>query len=292
MYIFFTDESKVQGRDGKGYRLSIYGGLVLEKEQIQELTNYIYDLKDSYLYPQTLELKWGFKPVWENMKKVGFIQNDFTPRNEPDLYKNLQSDYEEVKSKILDKIAASAVKIVIAIRPNKLLGASEEKDIEYSVGAITKKFRKILVDHDKCGIILADELKKRLKDTDVIDYEYILNSCSSNRQNLDGGKLLLVVPTVDSCVSPIHQINDILLGAIQYYMLSFMRKLNDDTWDMSKANSLVTKIADKFYKSRNGGYIINNGILLYPPKITRRETRAGIFLNKLEEQLKIDFNIK
>ena len=157
---------------------------------------------------------------------------------------------------------------------------------------IFKKFRKILVDHDKCGIILADELRKRLKDTDVINYEYILNSCSLNRQNLDDGKLLLVVPTVDSCISPIHQINDILLGAIQYYMLEFMRKLNNDNWDMSRANSIFNKIVDKFYKSRNGGYIINNGILLYPPKITRRETRAGIFLNKLEEQLKIDFNIK
>ncbi|MDD4290061.1 MAG: hypothetical protein PHH83_02165 [Patescibacteria group bacterium] len=292
MYIFFTDESKTQGEEGKVYDLSVYGGLVLDKEQTQELTNYIYDLKDSYLYPQTLELKWRFKTVWDKMKKVGFISEEITAKDKPESYESFKNDYETLKNKILDKVANSSVKIVVAIRPNRLLHASEEQDIEYSVGAITKKFRKILVDHDKCGIILADELRKKLRDSDIINYEYILNSCSSNRQNLDGGKLLLVVPTIDSCISPIHQINDILLGVIQYYILEFMRKLNDDDWDMSNARNMLNKIVDKFYKSRSGGYIINNGILLYPPKITRKETQAGIFLNKLERQLKTDFNIK
>lgn len=292
MYIFFTDETKSQGKEGREYDLSIYGGLILEKKQIKDLTNFVYDLKDSYLYPQTLELKWRFKTVWDNMKKVGFISEEFMYRNKPDLYNSVKDDYNILKSRIINKIASSSVKIVVAIRPNRLLHASEEKDIEYSVGAITKKFKKILLDHDKCGIILADELRKKLSSNDVIDYQYILDLCSSNSQRIDNDRLLQIVPTVDSCISPIHQINDILLGYIQYYMLEFMRKLNNENWDMTRAKEFLSKIVDKFHKSRTGGYIINNGILLYPPKNTRRETPAGIFLNKLEQQLKLDFNIK
>jgi len=74
-------------------------------------------------------------------------------------------------------------------------------------------------------------------------------------------------------------------------MFEFMKKLEDDSFDMFKSKGAVSKIVNKFYKSRNGGFIINNGLLLYPPKINRRNTPAGIFLNKLEGQLKEDFNI-
>lgn len=291
MYIFFTDETKVQGRDAKQYNLSIYGGLILEKEQIIDLTKFIYTLKDNYLYPQELELKWGFNAVWENMKKVNFIEKSFTYKNKPDLYASMKGDYDELKNKILKKISETPAKIVVAVRPNGLLGASEEKDIEYSLGAITKKFRKILNDHGKAGIILADELRRKLKEEDVIDYQYILNLCTSCRGDATLDNLLLIVPTVDSCISPIHQINDIVLGAIQYYILCFIRGISNDRQERKTEMDILLTIKDNFYKSRTGGYIINNGILLYPPKNTRKETPAGIFLNKLEEQLKIDFNI-
>ena len=290
MFIFFTDETKVQGEEGHNYDLSIYGGLVLDKDQIRELTNFIYKLKDRYFYPQELELKWRFKTVWEQMKKLK-ISEDFKYEEKPNLYTGIKEDYEIVKNEILEKISQSSVNIVVAIRPNGLLHTSEEKNIEYSVGAVTKKFRKILDDHDKTGVILADELRKKLSNDDTIDYQYILKLGSSDRQNIIVDRLLLIVPTVDSCISPIHQINDILLGAIQYYILEFMRKLKDENWDTSMAKDLFSKIVKKFYKSKKGGYIINNGILLYPPKNSRRQTDAGIFLNKLEKQLNLDFNI-
>ncbi len=291
MYIFFTDEASVHGKGGRPYGLSIYGGPILDKNQIIDLTDFLFELKNSYVWPQELELKWRFETVWESMRKIGYIQKEFTKDNQPDLYESLRSDHEEMKNKVLEKISSSSAKIVIAIRPNKLLGASEETNIEYSVGVIVKKFRKILRDENEVGIILADELRKKLKSDDIIDYQYILKLCCQSRSYGEVDPLLLIVPTIASCVSPIHQINDTILGAVQYYILEFMRTLEDNSWDMCKARSILFKINGNFYKNTKGGYIINNGILLYPPKITRKETRAGIFLNKLENQLKIDFNI-
>lgn len=291
MYIFFTDEASVHGKGGKSYGLSIYGGPILDEKQTIDLTDFLFELKNSYVWPQELELKWRFETVWENMRKIGYIRREFTKDNQLDLYQSLKSDHEEMKNKVMERVSSSSAKIVIAIRPNKLLGASEETNIEYSVGVIAKKFRKILRDENEVGILLADELRKKIKNDDIIDYQYILRLCCQSRNCGEVDPLLLIIPTIASCVSPIHQINDTILGAVQYYILEFMRTLENDRWDMYKARGILDKITGNFYKNTKGGYIINNGILLYPPKNTRKETRAGIFLNKLENQLKIDFNI-
>jgi hypothetical protein len=82
-----------------------------------------------------------------------------------------------------------------------------------------------------------------------------------------------------------------VLGAIQFYLLEFMRKLADEARDMSRAKRVMGGIAGNFCRSRTGGYVINSGILLYPPKANRFGA-AGTFLDSLENQLKINFNIK
>lgn len=292
MYIFFADESNANSEDVKKYGLTIYGGLILTPNQAKDLTNFFYKLKDSYVLPQELDLKWRPECVWDNMKKIGYISKELTKTNKPELYKSIIQDYNTLKERVLDRISNSEVKIVIAIRPNKLLNSSDVKNIEYSIGAVAKKFRKILKDENKTGIIMADELRKKLKTSDVINYQYILKLNCLNKDYDEVDNLFLIVPTIDSCVSPIHQINDIVLGCIQYYLLGFMRKLESADHEMSPSINLLGKISNKFYKKVSTDYVINNGILLYPPKNSRKDTRAGSFLDKLEAQLKTDFNIK
>lgn len=291
MLIFYTDETEVHGDGSQVYGLCIYGGLVLTEKESKILADFIYQLKDNYVLPQELDLKWRFEQVWENMRRIGHIDKKITKSSHPDLYNSLKEDYDRLKSEVINKISDSGAKIIIAIRPEKLLRSTKAQKVDYSIQAVSRKFQKLLDREKDLGIILADELPKRLNDSDVINYQYILKLCrdGSGSQSLD--RLVSVVPTIDSCVSPIHQINDIILGVMQYYMLEFMRKLKNDKWDMGQAKEMFTKIKAKFYTSRSGGYIINSGILLYPPKINREVTPAGIFLNLLEEQLKQDFSI-
>lgn len=286
MYVFIADESIV--RESTVHRLSIYGGLILDEETFQEFSTVIYKIKEKYLYPQELELKWRFQTVWESMKRIGYVQDDATTKESRESFKK---DYDVVKNEILKIISESNAKIVIAIRPNALLHASDELNVEYSIAAIARKFEKILDREGEIGIILADELKKRLYPEDKMDYQYILNLCCYGAGLGKFENLTSIVPTINSCVSPIHQINDILLGAVQYYLLEFSRSLVRTDYDFELSKSFVTLIKDNFYQSVTGGYTINSGILLYPPKSSRKATPAGIFLNKLQRQLTDDFGI-
>lgn len=288
MLIFFTDESKVCGSGGQQYGLVIYGGLVLTENDFKVLTDFLYRLKDRYVFPQELEAKWRVESVWKNIKKIGYQDRNIIRRDSFDYFKE---DYNKFKDEVLDEVAQSGAELIVAIRPGSLLRASPEQIVDYSIRDVAKKFEKILIRNSAMGIILADELPKKIRSDDVINYQYILRLCHSGSGSGKFSNLISVIPTVSSAISPIHQINDIVLGVIQYYMLEFMRKLRNRDWDMTMAKNLLGKIVGKFCQSSTGGYIINNGILLYPPKINRRNTSAGIFLNKLERQLKVDFNI-
>lgn len=291
MLIFFTDETYVHAKEVSAYGLSIYGGLILTEDDISDLTSFLYKIKDNYVLPQELELKWSFVSVWEKMKRVGHIDKSFTKSSHPELYDSLKEDYNKLKNEVIKKVSESSVRIVVAIRPNNLLGGSEIKNIEYSIAAVTKKFKKILESKNEVGIILADELRPKLQSSDTINYQYILKLCKFGFDPSAEDRLLSIVPTIDSCISPIHQINDIVLGALQYYMLQFMKNIGDKGHSMDKARELLGSLVEKFYKTGREGYIINNGILLYPPRNSRQLTRAGIFLNTLEKQLEEDFNI-
>lgn len=292
MLIFFTDESYVYGQEMEQYGLSIYGGLILDKTLFRDLTNFLYDLKERYFLPQKVELKWRYEMVWDEMRRFGPLSKEVTKKTHPDIFETYKHDYNKLKEEILDKVAGSKAKIVVAIRPNRLLNASLEEKVRYSLEAVCRKFEKILQSkNDLHGLVLADELVKRLKDEETIDYEYILNLCYDGSGSVSMDRVISVIPTINSRISPIHQINDILLGAIQYYSLEFMRTLKDESWDMKEAKRLFSKFVGNFYKSSTGSYTINNGILFYPPKNSRQATKAGIFLDKLEAKLKEDFGI-
>ncbi len=283
MLIFVTDESI----GGKNNDFSIYGGLILGEQSFRNLTTFIYDLKKRYVYPQHLELKWTFRDVFENMKRVGYVGKNVTRSTDPNLYNSLKSDYDRLKEEILDEISKSKSKIVVAIRPNQLLKTNLARNTEYSIGAVARKFEKVLAINNKFGVILADELIPRVNNTETIDYQYIIELCCNGSYNVSFNKMISIIPTVNSHASPVHQINDILLGAIQFYILEFIR----GSTNSNLAKNLLNKIVGNFYRSTGGKYVINNGILLYPPKNNRLNTAAGRFLNKLEAQMKLDFGI-
>lgn len=291
MLTFFADESIADNGGAEEYKVSIYGGLILTDEIFASLTKFFYKLKDRYVIPQEAEIKWTFRSYWDNLKAVGHIDSSFTKESQPNAYKSFQKDHLQMKSEILDEVAKSGAEIVVAIRPNKLLNASDEQVVEYSIRAVAKKFEKVLVREDDFGIILADELPKRINLQAVIDHQYILDLCCRGAGAGSFDRVISIVPTVNSHVSPVHQINDVALGALQFYILEFVRKLKNPTKNTDLARDIVKKIVKNFHSANDGMFIINNGILLYPPKITRINSKAGIFLNKFEKQLKEDFGI-
>ena len=291
MLTFFTDESAVSGGGAEEYNVSIYGGLILKEETIRSLSQFLYKLKDRYVLPQEVEIKWRFASYWENLKAVGYIDRSFTKKLNPDAYESFKADHLLIKNEIIEEVARSNAEIVVAVRPNQLLRASDEQIVEYSIAAVARKFEKVLKREEEYGIILADELPKRLNQNAVIDHQYILKLCCRGSGTVAFNRLVSIVPTVNSKVSPIHQVNDMVLGAVQYYILEFIRTSNDPTWNMDTAREVLRKLVSNFHLDSEGTYIINNGILLYPPKVNRRNTRAGTFLNNLEQALRNDFAI-
>lgn len=291
MLIFFTDESRVEGADAREYQLSIYGGLILDEDTFRDLTTFLYQAKERYVLPQEVEVKWSNVNVLENMKRIGRINKNMTRQTHPNFFKSFKDDYDKFKEEILEKVSNSSAKIIVAIRPNRLLRTSNERNIEYSIGAVARKFEKLLEKKDKYGIILADELPRKVRKSAVMDYEYVIDLCCHGSNSVSFKRLISIVPTIDSNASPIHQINDVVLGAVQYYILEFIRKIKNPAKNIDLAKSLFGKLTENFYKSADGRYTTNSGVLLYPPKNTRRNTRAGVFLDALEGQLKSDFNI-
>ena len=291
MLTFFTDESYADRGGAEEYKISIYGGLVLNSTTFSELSQFLYKIKDRYVLPQEAEIKWRFRSYWDNLKSIGHIDPSFTQVTKPEAYESFKQDHTAIKEEILNKVAESDAKIIIAIRPNLLLHATDEQVVEYSIGAVARKFEKVLAREGDTGIILADELPRKINPDAIIDHQYILELCCRGSGTVTFSRLLSVVPTINSHVSPIHQVNDVVLGAIQYYVLEFVRRLADPSRNTDTAKGLLGKVSRSFYKDPGGVYTINNGILMYPPKITRKNTPAGLFLNKLEKQLQDDFGI-
>lgn len=292
MLIFFSDESLIKGDGAAAYGIALYGGLILDKCQFKEMSDLVFKLKKKYLYPQELDLKWRFASVWENLKKVHFTGDlaTATKSSHPEAYESFKSDYERFKEDLLNEVSGHDVKFVIAIRPNKLLNASDEQNIKYSIEAVARKFEKILEKENELGVILADELRRRVSSEEKIDYQYILDLCNKGSKDTIFKRLISIVPTINSGVSPVHQLNDILLGVVQYYIFQYIRKLKDQIVNNDEAKRLFAKLVKIFYKT-NGKYTINSGVILYPPRNTRRDTPAGVFLDKLEKQLETDFGL-
>jgi len=290
MLTFFTDESAADRGGAENYKLSIYGGLVLTEPTFYELTDFVYKLKDRYVMPQHLEIKWRFESFWENMRRVGHIDKAITRKTHPEAYESFRDDHKKLKGEVLDRIAESDAEIIVALRPNKLLGASDEQIVQYSIAAVARKFEKLLGNRDEFGIICADELPKRINPNAVTDYEYVTDLCCRGSGSLVFEHLISIIPTMNSHVSGIHQINDVVLGAIQYYALEFIRSFADPSRNFDTAKAILIKIIRNFHKA-GGKYVVNNGLLMYPPKVTRQNTAAGRFLDRLEQQLKSDFGI-
>lgn len=298
MKLFFTDESEVNpgGHSDlvKDCEMFIYGGVILNEEQFRNLTDFLYDLKDRYEFPQKMELKWSFISIWNQMKKFEYIKPEFNSKNPPGLYDSLKEDYDNLKEEVLRKIAEEQIPIVIAIRPDGLLNATDDQRVQYSVEAVCRKFEKILKKEENYGLVLADELPRI--GSDSIKYEYILDLCYSGSGKVNLDQVISVIPNTISDLSPIHQLNDILLGCIQYYILQFMKVYDGiNARGVKISKKLMGIIADNFYSitiNQYQEYVLNSGILLYPPGNNRKDTRAGRLLDALEGELYKDFEIE
>jgi hypothetical protein len=140
--------------------------------------------------------------------------------------------------------------------------------------------------------MLADELRRNLSDDEKIRYEYILDLCCNGSYDRNFERLVALVPTISSSISPLHQINDVVLGSMQYYLCEFIKSIRPGSAHQlsEEAKRLMGLFSDRFYKSATGDFTVNSGILMYPLRGSRGP--AGRLRTKLENQLGIDFNFK
>lgn len=232
----------------------LYGGIVVDELEIRSLVENFLKIKDSRNIPKHRPIKWT-----NNKQTYGLLPEA--------LHKLLKED-------VLDLVSKSKIKIVVCGSPQHFYHRGEftEKDIrmkiltekqkqtqEYALNDLLEKFNLYLIEQNDVGLVMVDKFGQGIK-------QHMDNHCLKLfPKGIHGSieKIAHPIIQIDSNESPIHQINDVILGSI-YFSLREM------------GFNFLPQIRDNFWKKGNDySTIIGRGFTLYPqlPK-TQKIARA------------------
>ncbi len=269
MEIFFIDDSNIS--INKKLEFFLYGGIIVDEEDILKLVKFLYNLKKNQGIKQERPIK------WENINwhKEGIL--------DPEKYK-------DIKKEVLGFIGQSSCRIIIYLAPQcfyhkvdtkKLQQETKftidsEKQIEaleFALNVCLQKFNSYLSENNSLGLVFADEfggkkIKKYLKN-------YCFSLCPKGTRMSNLERIVYPVINIDSEYSAIHQINDIILGAVQY-------SLKEITYNF------IPMIKKNFWGGEKR--IIGKGISVYPKKARAQDMgkKLETIQNKIKRLIKND----
>lgn len=254
MRIFTVDDCNVAWDAKIDY--FVYGGLVIPDSEARLLAEQLLTLKQGAGIDKERPVKWS------NNKWKGRAPLD-------------EKIHMAIKNQVLDLVHSSECKIIVCVSPQgfyhkptvkkkKVQMAidpeTQKRTQEYALNDATAKFQSYLDEVDDLGMILADKFGDGVK-------AHMDMHCGKSFPvgRTPTPRVIHPVIQVDNEESHLHQINDVVLGAI-YFSLREM------------GFNFLPAIRDNFWMRRSGDYtsILYKGFTIYPLRPTTRGLAASI----------------
>ena len=263
MKIFFVDDSNIETDDKLEF--FIYGGLIASPDHIRSIIKEFYKIKNSNGVKDDRPVKWA------NCK---FDKICLDP-----------AKHKKIKNDVLELVAKTECKIIVYLAPHyfyhnqnfsgvgkkyKINPEKQIKAVKYAINICAEKFNDYLRSIDSHGLIFADDFGQgNIKKELTKHCHDIYPDGTVNYRGIVSSELeRIVYPVVETRFdySPMHQINDIVLGAIQHSL----KEISDN---------LIDKLKDNFWENKQ---IINSGFNVYPKnsKTAAMSTKLQILENK------------
>lgn len=220
MKFYFIDDSNITKEFRCGF--FIYGGIIVDEKNLLNLTKKFIDLKKDKNINIKTEIKW----THENTLS--------------------EEEHKNFKEKVLNLIATSNCKIIIYLAPQDFYHklrrkksnlcysidpVKQLKSLEYAINVCMQKFNSYLEETSSSqGLILADEsdsYDKKMKN-------YYLSILERGTRFSSLEKISYSIIPIDSKYSQMHQVNDVVIGAIQHslkeFQTNFLPILKNNFW--------------------------------------------------------------
>lgn len=224
MELLIADESSITWDAKVGY--FIYGGIVINESEAKPLAEAILKIKEGYGVEKERPTKWS---------NGGWQGDDCL---DPEIHK-------EIKDSILTVFSESNSKIIVCLSPHFFYHNPTVRDNgqtkmsidpetllrthKYGMNDLLGKFDSYL-GFDKYGIVLADTFNEALK----IEMNKHCKDCFPNGNRKLLTNIVHPVIQINNEDGHLHQINDVVLGAIctslREMELNFLPRIKDNFW--------------------------------------------------------------
>lgn len=221
MHIFVIDDCNNAWDDRLNFFM--YGGIVVPESEMLSLAREILNIKNIASVPKERPLKWS-NNKWKNRGPLD------------------EALHAKLKNDVLYTIASSRCKIIICLSPQRFYHRytksglkvkmridpnTQKRTQQYALNDALGKFQDYLKEVDQVGMVLADRFGDSLK----IDMD---QHCFSMFPNNSHTNIVHPVIQVENEYSHLHQINDIVLGAVYFSLRemghNFLPILRNNFW--------------------------------------------------------------
>ena len=263
MKIYLTDETNAHRNPLLGF--FIYGGIVVDETELKPLSQGVLDIKSKYGVPKERPIKWPNKN-WSEGEEIP------------------SGTHIAVKDALIDLFAASSAKIIVCLSPQdfyivrKFIGYEIQRvlDVEkqkrtqkYAMNDVLKKFDQFLDEDSSLGMVLADDFPENMK-AHLTEHCFAIFPTGTSASLLQN--IAYPVLQVSNEYSQLHQLNDVILGAIGHSLKEMA------------APNLLPKLKDHFWAGEPGNImsILGRGFNTYPllPQVPRLQEDLGALRDK------------
>ncbi|MBP9842828.1 MAG: hypothetical protein KBC62_02370 [Candidatus Pacebacteria bacterium] len=232
MELLITDECSITWDTNIGY--FIYGGIVVNETEAKPLAEAVLKIKQQFGLPKKRPIKWN------NIKWQGTTLDEEVQRN--------------VKDAVLTVFSESQSKIIVCLSPHNFYHnqtiksngkakmsidpATQVRSHEYGLNDVLCKFDSYL-GLDKYGMVLADKFGEAVKS----HMDQHCRDCFPNGTRNLLTNIVHPVIQLDNEDSHLHQINDVVLGAIYMSLRemehNFLPRIKNNFWSSEGENPTI-----------------------------------------------------
>ncbi len=244
MKVFFTDETNISRNPNQGF--FIYGGIVVDEAELRPLSVGLLSIKRDLGIPKERPIKWPN----ENWNRTGQL--------DPALH-------AQAKDRVLTLFTGSTARIVVCLSPQDFYhvrrfagfvvreSINEERQKrtqEWALNSALLKFNMYLGETGCLGIVMADGFAQNMK-AHLGAHCFGIFPSGTSTHRFDN--VVYPVVQLDNEYSQLHQVNDVVLGAISYSLTEL-------------SENFLPRLADHFWTAdpNNKRRILGRGFSVYP----------------------------